>query len=121
MYTFNHTTCILIDVTNIFSFLFHPEDFDAFVSYSHHDGPWVYQQLRPYLEDEEPAFRLCIHERDFMAGAAIAENIACGLKTSRRMILVLSKAFLRSDWCHHEFRQAHYKVWRLQVIYNHVK
>ena len=86
------------------------QDYDAFVSYSHEDYAWVVQELRPYLEDQDPAFRLCLHDRDFMAGAAVADNICCAVKTSRRMILVLSKAFLRSHWCHLEFRQAHYKA-----------
>ena len=86
------------------------QDYDAFVSYSHGDCDWVIQELRPYLEDEDPAFRLCLHDRDFMAGAAVADNICCAVNTSRRMVLVLSKAFLRSHWCNLEFRQAHYKA-----------
>ena len=86
------------------------QEFDIFVSYCHEDTEWVCQQLRPRLENSQTSFRLCLHERDFVAGAAVADNISAAINTSRRMVLLLSRAFLRSHWCYMEFRQAHYKV-----------
>ena len=87
-----------------------PQHYDAFVSYSHADAHWVWQELLPFLENQEPYFRLCIHDRDFMAGAAVADNISAAVNISRRTIIVLSQSFLNSHWCFEEFRQAHYKV-----------
>ena len=86
------------------------QEFDVFVSYCHEDNEWVCKELRPRLENSQPPFRLCLHERDFVAGAAVADNISAAINTSRRMVLLLSRAFLRSHWCYMEFRQAHYKV-----------
>ena len=80
------------------------------MSYHHQDSEWVRQELRPRLEDAEPRFRLCLHERDFVVGATVADNICTAVDISRRMVLLLSRAFLQSHWCHEEFRQAHYKV-----------
>ena len=91
------------------------QEFDAFVSYHHQDSEWVRQELRPHMEDVEPRFRLCLHQRDFVAGATVSDNICSAVDISRRMILLLSKAFLQSHWCHEEFRQAHYKVMGISI------
>ena len=55
-------------------------------------------------------YRVCLHDRDFMPGAYIEDNIMEAVKSSRRMILVLSQNYLKSDWCMLEFRAAHNKV-----------
>ena len=86
------------------------QEFDAFLSYCHEDSPWVREELLPRLEDGQPRFRLCLHERDFVAGATVADNIIAAINTSRRMILILSNEFLRSHWCHLEFVLGHRKV-----------
>ena len=86
------------------------QEFDVFVSYHHQESLWVRQELRPRLEDNEPHFRICLHERDFVLGATVIDNISSAVAISRRMILLLSKAFLQSQWCQTEFREAHYKV-----------
>ena len=96
---------MVIFATNIFA-----QDFDAFVSYHHQDDEWVRQELRPRLEDADPHFRLCLHQRDFVAGATVIDNICAAVAISRRMVLLLSRAFLQSHWCQAEFREAHYKV-----------
>ena len=103
-YTTKKSPRYIVDV------LHYSQEYDAFVSYSHADAHWVSQELRPFLEDQEPHFRLCLHDRDFLAGAEVVDNICTAVNISRRTIIVLSKAFLRSRWCDEEFRQAHYKV-----------
>ena len=40
---------------------------------------------------EERAFKICWHQRDFMPGTNIAENIADATECSRRMIMILSR------------------------------
>ena len=40
---------------------------------------------------EELGFRICWHQRDFMPGTNIAENIADASEHSRRMIFLISR------------------------------
>ena len=84
--------------------------YDAFVSYNSHDEGWVYETLRNNLESRAPPYRLCLHERDFVVGASIQENIFHSVQYSKRMIMVLSQHFIRSEWCMMEFRAAHHRV-----------
>ena len=91
--------------------------YDAFVSYSSRDREWVLNTLREKLESEDPPYKLCIHDRDFLVGAPIFQNIFDSVKTSRRMIMVLSNNFLQSEWCMLEFRAAHRKVLRDRTNY----
>ncbi|XP_070540469.1 toll-like receptor Tollo [Ptychodera flava] len=96
--------------------LFKAEDFDeskmydAFLSFSSEDLPWVKNTLLKNLENHDPPFVVCIHHRDFLVGACIAENITEAIEKSRRTILVLSNNFLESEWCAYEFKQAHHQV-----------
>ena len=40
---------------------------------------------------EERGFKICWHQRDFVPGTNIAENIADAIEHSRRMIIILSR------------------------------
>ena len=40
---------------------------------------------------EERGFKICWHQRDFMPGTNIAENIADATENSRRMIFAISR------------------------------
>ncbi|XP_060075275.1 toll-like receptor 6 [Ylistrum balloti] len=84
------------------------KNFDAFVSYSQHDSDWVLNTLVPGLERPNglDPFKLCLHQRDFAVGTAIAENIVNSVEASRHTILVISRKFLESEWCLMEFRTA---------------
>ncbi|XP_064598822.1 protein toll-like [Liolophura sinensis] len=82
--------------------------FDAFISYSSMDDHWVINTLVKGLESKEkgPAFKLCVHHRDFEVGAAIADNVVKSVESSRHTVLVLSRNFTKSEWCIYEFRTA---------------
>lgn len=84
--------------------------YDAFVSYSGSDYQWVLHTLRARLESHDPPYKLCIHDRDFLVGATIQENILNSVDQSKRMVMVLSQNFIKSEWCLLEFRAAHQKV-----------
>ena len=84
--------------------------YDVFISYSSLDYKWVCFDLLPKLENHNPPYRVCVHDRDFMPGAYIEDNIMEAVQSSRRMILVLSQNYLKSEWCMLEFRAAHNKV-----------
>ncbi|KAG9355883.1 hypothetical protein JZ751_000727 [Albula glossodonta] len=81
--------------------------YDAFISYSSLDETWVMEQLVPHMEGPNgKGFRLCLHHRDFRPGVAILENIETAIYNSRRTLCVVSRDFLRSEWCTMEFQLA---------------
>nr|QNL15333.1 toll-like receptor 26.2 [Littorina littorea] len=76
-------------------------DYDVFVSYAKEDLPWVYQRLMPELESRL-GLRLCVHERDFIPGNNIVDNIVESVQSSKKILMVFSKDFVRSQWCQFE-------------------
>uniref|UniRef100_A0A3P9IM08 Toll-like receptor 18 n=1 Tax=Oryzias latipes TaxID=8090 RepID=A0A3P9IM08_ORYLA len=76
--------------------------YHAFISYSHSDADWVRDQLLPCLENNRNPYRLCIHERDFMPGKWIIDNIIENIESSRKILFVLSRHFVNSEWCNYE-------------------
>ncbi|XP_054087014.1 protein toll-like [Zeugodacus cucurbitae] len=81
--------------------------FDAFISYAHEQSDYVNQILVPGLEQTAPHFRICTHERNWLAGAYIPEQIVESVAQSRRTIIVLSQDFVASLWARMEFKTAH--------------
>lgn len=84
-----------------------PEDlvgveFHAFVSYSQHNADWVHNYFLPNLEGPAGGLRICHHEKDFVPGKSIIENIITCVEKSRRSVFVLSAHFVKSEWCHYE-------------------
>lgn len=80
--------------------------FDAFVSYSHNDRTIVHKVVER-LESGPTPFKICEHERDFIPGDWIPDQISRAVESSRRTIIFLSKSFLESVWGRMEFRAAH--------------
>ncbi|XP_033015889.1 toll-like receptor 6 [Lacerta agilis] len=85
-------------------------EFHAFISYSEHDSEWVKNVLIPNLEKEDGSIRICQHERNFVAGKSIVENIIDCIEKSYKSIFVLSPYFVQSEWCHYELYFAHHKL-----------
>nr|QNL15344.1 toll-like receptor 35 [Littorina littorea] len=77
--------------------------YDMFVSYAIEDVAWVQQELRPVLEGEW-GLKLCIHQRDFVPGKHIVDNISDCVSDSERVVLVFSPHFARSEWCQFELK-----------------
>ena len=50
------------------------------------------------------SFRCCIHERDWIPGRTINENIFDSVNQSRRTLILLSPGFLQSSYCQQEFK-----------------
>ena len=85
--------------------------YDAFISYSSGDADFIEGEFREKVEEERnPPFNLCIHGRDFLAGPTIHENIINAIIASRMTLIMLSRAFLRSPWCQHEFSVAFHRM-----------
>nr|AVP74315.1 Toll-like receptor 1 [Argopecten irradians] len=79
--------------------------FDAFVAYNAEDRVFVISKLIPNLETQQN-LRLCVHDRDFKVGELIVDNIQETVVRSRKVILVLSNAFAKSQWCKFELALA---------------
>ena len=84
--------------------------YDAFISFSGNDFDWVKNTLQERLENHDTPYKLCFHHRDFPVGEPIVENIFKSVDQSKRMLVVLSSSYAKSDWCLMEFREAHRKV-----------
>ena len=76
-------------------------DYDVFVSYASVELPWVREHLMVELQDRL-GLRLCVHERDFIPGKNIVDNIADCVQSSKKILMVFSKDFVRSQWCQFE-------------------
>uniref|UniRef100_A0A8C3J0T1 TIR domain-containing protein n=1 Tax=Calidris pygmaea TaxID=425635 RepID=A0A8C3J0T1_9CHAR len=84
--------------------------YHAFISYSCADAAWVRRELLQRLEDTRPPYRLCIHERDFTPGRWIIDNIVENIERSSKVIFVLSRSFVDSEWCNYELYFAHQRA-----------
>ncbi|XP_035527537.1 toll-like receptor 21 [Morone saxatilis] len=84
--------------------------YDAFISYNSADEQWVMDQLLPNLEGHGSSFKLCLHHRDFELGRDIVDNIVSAVYGSRKTICVVSRNFLRSEWCSLEIQLASYRL-----------
>lgn len=83
--------------------------YDIFVCYSQADRQWVFEHLVARLEDGG-RYRVCVHERDFTVGQEITENIITAVERSRKVVMVLSPAFVDSSWCMFELQLASHKI-----------
>jgi toll-like receptor 13 len=57
----------------------------------------------------EKKFRVCIHDKDFIPGSDIADNIIGAIRNSKKTMLIISKHFIHSEWCMYEFNMALYE------------
>ena len=86
--------------------------YDAFVSYSETESVFVRTNLLEKLETNHQ-LKLCLHQRDFLPGMAIADNITGAMNQSRKSIFILSRGFLKSKWCNFEYNMA-----RMENLYS---
>lgn len=86
--------------------------YHSFISYSHQDSGWVDSQLVPSLEGA--GISLCVHERDFVPGEWIIDNIINCVESSYKTLFVLSKHFVESEWCNYELFFAQHRAISVQ-------
>nr|KAG5699324.1 hypothetical protein BaRGS_004261 [Batillaria attramentaria] len=75
--------------------------YDVFVSFAAEDFDWVRRHLMPELEGRL-GLRLCIHERDFIPGKQIVDNIMDSVESSKKVMMLFSTNFAKSEWCQFE-------------------
>ncbi|KAE8573754.1 toll-like receptor 7 [Halyomorpha halys] len=89
--------------------------YDGYVVYSPKDEEFVLQSIVAELEHGTPAFQLCLHYRDLPHHAvsnspylqhATSPVVVEAAEASKRVILVLSRNFLQTEWSRFEFRSA---------------
>ncbi|XP_075402357.1 single Ig IL-1-related receptor [Tenrec ecaudatus] len=80
--------------------------YDAFVSYSDcpEDRKFVNFILKPQLERCR-GYKLFLDDRDLLPRAEPSADLLVNLSRCRRLIVVLSDAFLGRAWCSHSFRE----------------
>ena len=85
--------------------------YDGFISYSAKDTDWVTQVLYKRLA-EEMKLKICIHHKDFIPGRPIANEILRCIDESRKVIFVVTRNFLESDWGNYELEMARIHAFR---------
>jgi len=85
--------------------------YDGYVCYSPKDEDFVNQAIAAELENGSPSFHLFLHYRDNprTGGSAytpVSPVVLEAAESSKRVILVLTRNFLQTEWSRYEFRQA---------------
>nr|ANG08895.1 toll family protein LongTollC [Parhyale hawaiensis] len=81
--------------------------FDVFISHSNKDSNWVYSVLAPELELR--GYRTCAVYRNCSSPTApfVAQAMSEGIACSKRLLLVLSRGLVDSEWCKYDFKSTH--------------
>ncbi|KAM9324973.1 uncharacterized protein PAF06_001087 [Gastrophryne carolinensis] len=74
------------------------QKYHVFISYSSGDSIWVFGLVHK-LESSIPGLKICFHERDFIPGKTIIDNMIECIQSSQKTVMVLSPDFVRSRWC----------------------
>ncbi|KAK1888299.1 Toll-like receptor 2 type-1 [Dissostichus eleginoides] len=72
------------------------ECYHVFISYSSTDHQWTHCLIEQL---EACGLQVCYHERDFLPGRTVLENMSDCIQESQKVLLVLSPEFVRSRWC----------------------
>ncbi|XP_028932534.1 toll-like receptor 3 isoform X2 [Ornithorhynchus anatinus] len=73
-------------------------DFAAYVIHAQQDSRWVWKNFAS-LEEQDPALRFCLEERDLEAGRPELEAIVSGMRRSRKIIFVVTQHLLEDPLC----------------------
>ncbi|XP_072194847.1 single Ig IL-1-related receptor isoform X2 [Excalfactoria chinensis] len=85
--------------------------YDAYVSHaaSPDDRKFVHFIVKPQLENRY-GYKLYLDERNILPNAEPSADLIMNVSRCRRLIVVLSVAYLEQDWCNSSFREG---LWRL--------
>ncbi|XP_029289682.1 LOW QUALITY PROTEIN: single Ig IL-1-related receptor [Cottoperca gobio] len=80
--------------------------YDAYISYvnNDHDRKFVNFILKPHLENIN-AYKVHLNDNDILPGSEPSAELIMNISRSRRLIVLLSYAYLEQDWCCNNFRQ----------------
>eukprot|EP00076_Gallus_gallus_P020871 XP_015141687.1 single Ig IL-1-related receptor isoform X2 [Gallus gallus] len=85
--------------------------YDAYVSHATapDDRKFVHFIVKPQLENRY-GYKLYLDEQNIMPNAEPSADLIMNVSRCRRLIVVLSVAYLEQDWCNSSFREG---LWRL--------
>lgn len=80
--------------------------YDAYISYvnNDHDRKFVNFILKPHLENKN-GYKVHLNDNDILPATEPSAELIMNMSRSRRLIIVLSFAYLEQDWCNSNFRQ----------------
>lgn len=79
--------------------------YDAVVLYSEKDYELVTREIAAELEIRPPQLRLCLQHRDLTHGATYLQILESA-RASKRVVILLSRNFLQTEWSRYEVRNA---------------
>ncbi|XP_058065695.1 toll-like receptor 7 [Anopheles bellator] len=79
--------------------------YDAILVYSAKDAEFVARQLAAELENGRPPLRLCLQHRDLPEDASHLQLLEAS-RASRRIVVLLTRNFLQTEWSRCELRRA---------------
>ncbi|ETN58356.1 toll [Anopheles darlingi] len=79
--------------------------YDAILVYSAKDAEFVARQLAAELENGRPPLRLCLQHRDLPEDASHLQLLEAS-RASRRIVMLLTRNFLQTEWSRCELRRA---------------
>jgi len=74
--------------------------FDVFLAFAH-DDKLKARELLAFLEHN--SYKVCYHQRYFIPGELVLDNIFKAIYKSKRVLCLISEKFLASDYCMDEF------------------
>lgn len=80
--------------------------YDAYVSYvnNDHDRKFVNFILKPHLENKH-GYKVHLNDNDILPGVEPSAELIMNMSRSRRLIILLSFAYLEQEWCNVNFKQ----------------
>ncbi|XP_023278258.1 single Ig IL-1-related receptor [Seriola lalandi dorsalis] len=80
--------------------------YDAYISYvsNDYDRKFVNFILKPHLENKN-GYKVHLNDNDILPGGEPSAELLMNVSRSRRLIVLLSHAYLEQDWCCSNFRQ----------------
>lgn len=88
--------------------------YDAVLLHSAKDAEFVFRELTVELEMGRPPLRLCVQHRD-LSNEASHLHVLEAARASRRLIIVLSRNFLQTEWSRPELRRSVHEALRGRV------
>ncbi|XP_029438541.1 single Ig IL-1-related receptor isoform X1 [Rhinatrema bivittatum] len=88
--------------------------YDAYVSYSSStdDKKFAHFILKPHLENRY-GYKLYLDDKNILPSSEPSAELIMNVSRCRRLIVVLSLAYLEQDWCSSNFREG---LWRLMEL-----
>ncbi|KAF7224261.1 single Ig IL-1-related receptor isoform X2 [Nothobranchius furzeri] len=80
--------------------------YDAYISYvnNDYDRKFINFILKPHLENKS-GYKVHLNENEILPGSEPSAELLVNMSRSRRLIVLLSHAYLQQDWCTMNFRQ----------------